>query len=234
MSDGQLTKIHIEAYKDKLFNQAYSDFPRFELPVNPESYTDSLQLTYEDSQAQGSQGNDMKFSKTEPRELTFEFIFDGTKTIQGYSTELIDMPVTDQIQKFVSTTALVIGETHKTPFLKIFHGEKLIMRCRCTKVDLNYTLFHPNGEPLRAKCNISFKEYIEQERRVREQDYQSPDLTHLRRVGSGDNLPLMTYRIYSNKSLYLQVARENGLTSIRNLREGQEIIFPPIEKTTTS
>ena len=45
----------------------------------------------------------------------------------------------------------------------------------------------------------------------------------------GDNLPLMTYRIYGDPTLYPFVARENGLESVRDLKVGASLRFPPAE-----
>lgn len=231
MKDGQLTKILIKAFKDKTLRTPYSEYPEFELPVNPESYSQNFKIEYEVTKAQGSQGVDEKYTYTNPEELKLEFIVDATGTIEGYSKKLADKPVSQQIELLLNTTYYMIGETHKPPFLKVIHGENLVFHCLLTNLDINYTLFHPNGEPLRAKCSVTFLNYKEQERRVLEEDKRSPDLTHVRQVKGGDTLPLMTHEIYGNKLLYLQVARENGLTSFRNLSTGQDIVFPPLEKT---
>ena len=76
---------------------------------------------------------------------------------------------------------------------------------------------------------IPFADHAEAQRAAREKK-SSPDLTHERVVKEGDNLPLMTYRIYGDPKYYLEVARVNGLTNFRKLTPGQKIVFPPIEK----
>jgi nucleoid-associated protein YgaU len=40
----------------------------------------------------------------------------------------------------------------------------------------------------------------------------------------------MAHRIYGDPAPYLEVARSNGLINFRRLRDGQELVFPPIEK----
>ena len=83
----------------------------------------------------------------------------------------------------------------------------------------------------RQSKQASFKEFNEDERRVAEENSNSPDLTHLRQVKTGDHLPLMVHKIYGDKKYYLEVARSNNLTSVRNLEEGQNIILPPLRKS---
>jgi nucleoid-associated protein YgaU len=53
-------------------------------------------------------------------------------------------------------------------------------------------------------------------------------------VKKGDTLPLMCYRIYGDSRYYLQVAMANRLTNFRNLQVGDELFFPPIEKTSNT
>lgn len=230
MSDGKLTKVLIEAFTDKKLSKKDADYPNFELPINPETYSKNYKVEYEVKKAQGSQGIDAKFTATAPEELSLEFVFDGTKTVQGYTEKLINKKVSVQVSDFLNTVYFMKGDIHKPKYLKICWGEQLVFDCILTSLDINYTLFHQNGEPLRAKLNAKFLNYIEQEKRVLRQDNNSPDLTHVRTVKDGDNLPLMAYEIYGNGDFYIQVAKANSLSSFRNISTGQEIVLPPLEK----
>ena len=53
---------------------------------------------------------------------------------------------------------------------------------------------------------------------------------HHRVIKQGDRLDLMTYGIYNDPKYFLQVAKANGLTSIRRLQPGNDIYFPPFNK----
>ncbi|MEL6655242.1 MAG: LysM peptidoglycan-binding domain-containing protein [Bacteroidota bacterium] len=234
MKDGQLSKLLIRSFTNKRLTDKDGEYPEFEIPVNPENFSQTYKVEYDKEKGQGSQGTDPKFKSTAPEELKIEFFLDGTKTIEGYSKKLIDKPVSKQVKDFMNTVYLMKGDIHKPKFLKLIWGEHLVFDCILTSLDINYTLFHPNGEPLRAKLSASFLNYIEQEKRVKREDKQSPDLTHLRRVKEGDTLPLMAHRIYGTTKYYMQVARANGMTSFRQLPPGSEIVFPPLEKTTTT
>ena len=52
----------------------------------------------------------------------------------------------------------------------------------------------------------------------------------LRTVEHGENLPYLCHQIYGDASLYLEVARSNGLTNVRALSAGDQLLFPPLEK----
>ena len=108
-----------------------------------------------------------------------------------------------------------------------------VFACILTNLQITYTLFSPEGTPLRAKLSCSFLSYKEAERRVREEAKSSPDLTHVRSAIEGDTLPLMVNTIYGDPALYLEVARVNDLTNFRQIAAGTTLIFPPVDKSTS-
>src|SRR5690606_728458 len=100
-----------------------------------------------------------------------------------------------------------------------------------TSLSFNYKLFKPTGIPLRVVATASFSASLEDVLRIAKEKKNSPDLTHIRVVKEGDTLPLMAYRIYGDPAYYLEVARVNKLTNFRNLTPGDEIFFPPVNKS---
>lgn len=225
MSTGRLTKLKIQAYTDKTYNE--KDGEDFDVPVNPEQYSQNFKVNYDLEQAKGNQGTDPKFQSTAPEELKLDFVFDSTGTVQNNPLEGMD--VADQVDKFLGKVYNMEGEIHKPKFLKIIWG-KLNFNCVLTNLDINYTLFKSDGSPLRAKLSCTFTNYVEQVRRVQEEDKSSPDLTHVRTVNDGDHLPLMTYRMYRSSRHYLEVAKANGLVNFRSLSTNKQLVFPPFEK----
>lgn len=222
-------KFVIHVFTDKSYKTEVNQSDPYRLPINPESFSKNYKVEYDLTKGQGNQGTKPEFKGTAPEEMKLEFTFDGTKTIMGniYS----EIKVSDQVKTFLNTVYYMDGEIHQPKFLKIAWGDNKPFECILTNLDINYTLFDRKGNPLRAKLSATFINFIEQEKRVRKENKNSPDLTHVRKVTEGDTLPLMTHRIYKDDSWYLQIAKANNLTSFRNLVPGQEIIFPPIEKT---
>jgi hypothetical protein len=238
MASGELTKVEIRAFEDKTYT---NEIGKFELPINPEQFSQSFKVEYDFQQNQGSQGNDPKFKFTRPEELKLDFTFDGTGVVPVKGVKhSFHKNVVKQVEDFLKVVYNMKGNTHKPNFLRLLWGdfsfgskfsEAKSFDCILKDLQINYTLFAPDGKPLRAKLSATFVNYIEQERRVREQGNSSPDLTHLRKVKAGDNLPLMTYRIYGDPSYYLQVAKVNNLINFRRLATNTNLRFPPIEKT---
>ena len=233
MENGELEKFQIHSFKDKRLTRQPGNFKVFTIPINPETYTRGLKVEYETKKGQGNQSVDPKYTGSSPAEVKLDFILDGTGTVKNYYREYIGLSVSDQIERLLTTVYYIEGSIHRPRFLKLFWGSDLPFECLLTNLDINYTLFKPSGAPLRAKVSATFLNYIDPEKRVRREDKESPDLTHLRNVEDGDTLPLMAYDIYANTNYLIQVAQANNLTSFRNLKNGQEIVFPPLEKSTT-
>lgn len=231
MRDGQLSKVTIIAYSNRELTQKRAKpNDQFLLPINPETYNRTFKMEQEKSSGQNNQGNDPKYVRTAPEELKLDFHLDGTGTVEGYYNNegLENAPVSAQIERFLNIVYYMGGEEHRPPYLKLNWGE-FVFPCVLTNLDINYTLFHANGDPLRAKLSATFLNYIEQEKRVAKEDKRSPDLTHVKRIQE-DSLPLMTYEIYGDTKYYLHIAKANDLTSFRNIKPSSELVFPPLNK----
>ncbi len=225
----------METHPHKLVVNAYSDREMtdsqktgsFTLPVTPEQYAQKYQVKYDAKVAPGGQGVEEKFMSSAPEELKLDFVFDGTDTIYGYVH--LGKSVLQQIQEFKEVAYDLSGDIHQPRFLKVV-GLSITFPCVLTDLQITYTLFKPDGTPLRAKISATFLNFKEVKRRVAEEGRNSPDLTHIRQAQEGDTLPMMVFRIYKDPKHYLEVAKANDLTNFRKLKAGQDLIFPPFKR----
>lgn len=219
-------KIAIQAYSDAAMSKPVGR--PFFIPINPETYSEKRQVKQDDNQGIGNQGNNPKYSGTRSEELKLDFIFDGTGAVEG--NLLKDKTVTEQVKMFLDIVYHMDGKTHKPYYLIIQWGEFLTFPCSLTSADINYVLFDRDGSPLRAKISATFLKYTEEEKRIKLEDKSSPDLTHSRTVVQGSRLDLMTHEMYGDSKYMLQIARANNLTSLRPLKAGSQLEFPPFDK----
>ena len=190
---------------------------------NPEKFSVSNQIEYAYDYAIGSTGSQQRFDRISPRSFSFEFLIDGT----GASGEKRD--VTADLKLFKYTVGY-IGDTHRPTFLVINWGT-FIARCILKSLTVNYNLFNALGMPLRATINASFEEYITPELEQLQNFLSSPDVTHTRTITANDRLDLMSYNIYKDPKYYMELARVNKLNNFRNLKTGDTLAFPPVEKS---
>ncbi|MCI5117587.1 MAG: LysM peptidoglycan-binding domain-containing protein [Candidatus Electrothrix sp. LOE1_4_5] len=248
---GQLEKMLILAFADskKAENGGVSEaVDIFEALINPETYTVEYKFKYADSdQGQGASAKQLKYERTEPQEMTFEFLFDGTGIIDGEKRRKNGDPplkegeiegeqvitvqdsIINRIQKFKQVLIDYKGDSHEPRHLKLVWGKNSIFKGRTSEISINYKLFKPDGTPIRAVAKIKVISSIEETKRALQEDKQSADLTHIREVKAGDTLPLMCQHIYGDSRYYLQVARENKLDNFRLLQPGAVLRFPPVD-----
>ncbi|MAZ28361.1 MAG: hypothetical protein CL868_14960 [Cytophagaceae bacterium] len=227
MSAGELTKLKITAYKDDTFQEEVEN-GTFHTLLNPEKYAESYKVEYSDQQASGTSAAQPSFVRIPPQDLELEFLFDRSGVIKGHDNKNGE-GVLEDIDHFKHVVFDYDGDQHKPNYLLITWGN-LLFKGLLTEMGIEYKLFSPDGKPLRAVARAKFKESVEEELRVAQENNNSPDLTHVRIVKEGDTLPLMSNRIYGDSRYYLQVARANGISNFRKLVAGQEIYFPPVKK----
>jgi nucleoid-associated protein YgaU len=218
---GALERLVIKAHK----KADYSDhsFDEFEAYVNPSEITLGYEIEYDAAQGSGTTNSRMSFKKVKPGDLSLTLLLDGT----GANGRPCD--VQDKVQQFQTVTGYN-GDIHRPNYLKIGWGTLTIKRCVIKSVSIAYKLFRPDGVPLRAVITASFNDNSDDQTRVAMAQDHSPDLTHVRIVRAGDNLPSLCNEIYDDPGMYLRVARANGLDDFRDLIPGTRLRFPPLEK----
>jgi hypothetical protein len=188
---------------------------------NPESFSVEHRVNYDKTTAPGRIGTESKFRNVEAQTVSFNFLIDGT----GASGEKREVFADIELFKYVVG---YFGEIHRPHYLILQWGT-FLMKCVLESMTIKYELFRPDGTPLRAAISASFSAFTAGLLETLLAGRSSPDLSHVRIVKEGDTLPLMSYRIYGDASLYIEVARVNKLNDFRNLKPGDRLIFPPIK-----
>jgi hypothetical protein len=225
-----LEKLTIIAYDNNKYQG--SGTGKVEVLINPDKYTHAYRICYSTLEAPGSPGGSPKFNRVPSDHVSFELVFDGTGIIGSKIPGVIPGKtenVAIQIQKFKDVVFKYNPKMHSPNFIQLSWGT-LVFNCRLTGLDINYTLFQPDGTPLRAKASATFIGFDSEETLARMAKKKSPDLTHVVKVKAGDTLPLLCFKIYGDASYFIQVAEKNNLTDFRELKPDTDILFPPIKK----
>ena len=191
--------------------------------INPEKFSLNKKVVIESSNSGDTSGSISKFKGYDPDSLSFDLMFDGTGVINDETN------VESEITKLTNTIYAYHGEDHKPPYL-IVMWKSLVFKCLLESFNTEYTLFKPDGTPIRAKVSLSFKEYLDAALEAKKVKKSSPDLTHVKTVRVGDSLPLMCRDVYGDVGYYSLVAEANGLVNFRELEVGSKLYFPPLER----
>ena len=215
------------------------DDNRFEVMLNPSEFSHERSIIYSTDNAGSGCGS----AKDEPigkAAVTPDFQSYGDETV-GFSlvidgTGVVNIPqpapggspdVATQIKNLNKVVYVYDQEEHEPRVVQLLWGS-FKFNCRLKSMSVQYTLFKPSGQPLRAKLSLSFIGYMSPAEEAKKADRKSPDLTKVVEVKAGDTLPALCYRVYNDSSYYTQVARVNNLVSFRGLKPGSQIVFPPL------
>lgn len=229
---GSLEKMTITAYGDGKFSEQVGK--PFSVFLNPNKYSHDYKICYNNVSAQGSPGSSPDFNKISEETMSFELVFDGTGVVPSSLPGVLPFTedgISAQIEKFKKLVFQYNGNIHSPNYLKLSWGT-MLFKCRMRTLKTSYTLFKPDGTPLRARVNVHFVGYTDEVELAKQANKTSPDLSHLLTVKGGDTLPLMCYGVYGSSDFYLQVAKVNNLTNFRSLVVGSKILFPPLVEGT--
>ena len=206
-------------------SEDYNNEPAYEAMINPESISWQRTVNYNDDQATNTASTSQTFLNVPSETLSFDIVIDCTGIVDSSRTDLIEE--LEVLQDIIYTYD---GTIHRPNFVKVQWGQGIIFNGVITSFNTTFTLFRPDGSPLRAKVSLTFSEYISPETLAQEQGDQSPDVTHLVNVVEGMALPQLCKKVWNNSFYYVQVAGYNDLDKFRNLNGIKSLIFPPIIK----
>jgi hypothetical protein len=217
-----LELMKITGYTDEQFQTAFAGSP-YSVMINPDAIKWQRSVEYNEQQAANTSSASQKYKSTPSDKVNFDIVIDCTGIVDAKRTDMAT-----EIQALETIVFTYNGQIHRPNFVKIQWGKDITFKGVLTSFDISYSLFKPDGSPLRAKISLSFSQYISPQT-VQELDKpQSPDVSHLVTVTAGMTLPQLCQQVWHNEAYYIQVARFNDLNKFRNLEGGKKLLFPPL------
>jgi hypothetical protein len=224
-------KLIIEAFESR--ERSGTAASSVQLKLNPQSITKRHEHQYAKYRGINSSRNTATYGYSLAEEISFQFSVVESSALDYGAEALGALPksVDDQIKEFMDVCYWMNGKIHEPNFLKI-SWNKIKFKCKLKSLDIKYTSFARNGDPRKAELDVVFIEDLASGAAIRGESKSSPDLTHVVTVKEGDTLSLLTEKVYgiTYRNLYLEVAKVNKLNNFRDLRVGQQLIFPPLDK----
>ena len=217
-----LELLKMTGYTDEEFQNKLSGNP-YTVMINPENIKLEKAIEYNEQQAPATSSTSQKYKSTPSDKLNFEIVID--------CTGIVDPKRISMSQEITALETIIYtynGKIHRPNFVKIQWGQDITFSGVLNSIDISYTLFKPDGSPLRAKISLSFSQYVSPETVTRTDAPESPDLTHIVTVTEGMSLPQLCLKTWNDDSYYVQNAAYNKLNKFRNLSGIDKLIFPPL------
>lgn len=217
-----LELMKITGYTDKDFQLPLSGLP-YTVMINPENVKVKRAIEYNQQQAPGKSNPSQRYRATPSDKLNFDITIDCTGIVDWKRTDMA--AEINSLEKIVYTFD---GKIHRPNFIKVQWGKSMIFYGVLSSMDISFTLFKPDGSPLRAKVSMGFSQYMAPKTVTKVDKPTSPDITHLVTVVEGMSLPQLCLQVWHDDKYYVQVAKYNKLDKFRSLKGIDKLIFPPI------
>jgi hypothetical protein len=158
----------------------------------------------------------IQFIRGTSEKLTAELLVDTSDTLEDVRERYVN-----KLRKLLD----INSELHAPPIVR-FVWDKEIFKGVLESLNVTYTLFTPQGVPLRAKLSVTLKEYRPVEIQVKERPRNSPDVEKNWVVRRGDTLSGIAAAVYRDPGLWREIARANGIADPRTLAPGRVLLVP--------
>lgn len=202
----------------------------FEVLFNPERYSLNKGVQYAEIGIPGLDSPVLQFVRGQNEKITLELFYDTTD--RGMVDNVTDVR-TETVK--VYDLLKILPETHAPPRCSLHwgtggqlfsFGSSLDPRCVLESLSEEFSLFSPDGVPLRAKLNATFREYKTIDEQVKENPRHSADRTKVVTVQRGQTLSLLAYRAYGDPDQWRRIADANGLDNPRIVPPGTTLRIP--------
>lgn len=196
---------------------------------NPQELTLSKNALFAEIPVPGLDTPLLQYVRGQAETIALELFFDSTEEGTGPQVK----PVTEKTDLFYRLIKADPG-THAPAVLLLLWGGTAFpgarrdngFRCVCTGVRQQFTLFAPDGKPLRAKLTIDLKEYKELTPHLEELGFHSADHTKATVVRAGDTITAITAREYGSARDWRRIAAANRVSNPLALADGQILRVP--------
>ena len=239
---GGLEKLTI-SFEEKQFNRYTGEI---EALFNPQQLSFSRTASWKHEQLAdkgwSSAYGVQRFISSQPETLTIELFFDtyesrSDKLTLGHLKAAVvptnpfafspeATSVKDHTDRLVDLIR-VNQELHRPPHCKLRWGEFKVFEGVLTSLNHTFTMFMPDGMPVRATATCSFLEYVSESFAS---ELHSADVHKTRVVRRNDTLQSLAAEEYNDPGLWRHIAKANNIINPRTqLIPGGVLIIPSLQ-----
>jgi hypothetical protein len=188
---------------------------------NPESYTISKTNIWTYKPTQGKDMPAPEFGGGLPMQFKLSLLLDC-------SLDGTDKSIKDDANKLMQA---MHGAGSAPKFITFTWGSVKLPKAAPISISINYALFHPNGEPIRAFVDLELAQAEELTPPGKAQNPTTRGVAGLtsHTVRDGDTLASIAYGAYGDPARWRPIAEANGIDDPLRLTRGRALTIPRIE-----
>jgi hypothetical protein len=190
--------------------------PVIPLKFNPTEYQVQKSNNFSEIPIPGLESPPIQFVRGGCEKLTAELLADTSDTLEDvrekYTTRLRNL-------------MRINPDLHAPPIVRLIWDDQ-VFKGVIESLNITFVLFTPEGIPLRAKLNLTMKEYRPVEIQVREVPTRSPDVDKVHTLVRGETLADVAWKAFADARLWREIARNNGIHDPRRVEPGQVLHIP--------
>lgn len=200
----------------------FDESKRLELPFNPTEYSIDNRSVYSEAAIPGLDAPLFQYNHGEARSLSMELLID---TYTYGSQKDVRQEYIDKLESLL----LIDGALHAPPPCKVVWGSLEFIGL-LQELRKRYVLFLEDGTPVRARVNMTWKEYLPLVTQLRRTLRSSPDRRKTCQLKEGASLWQIAYEEYGHVKYWKLLADTNDIDNPLELQPGHELVIPPLDK----
>ena len=203
-----------------------------ECAFNPQSYTVSKTNIWNFKPTTGTDLPDGEFGGGLPRRTNLNLLLDVSLLAPDQSVK----DTCNKLLKMMETDGGGGGGGSAPPFVTFRWGSVDLPKAVPVSITIQYVLFHPNGEPIRATVDLELAQAEKASTASSGTGNQPQNPTtrarhglKVHRVRDGDSLPSIAYDNYGDPTRWRPIAEVNGIDDPLRLRSGTELTIPKLD-----
>lgn len=199
---------------------------RIDCLFNPAELTVGKSNSWKGSEAKGRNAPELRFQGGQSATLKLALTFDTTREgtdVTAYTTKLLNLMKVDPSLPGADKNR----NSGRPPWVEFHWGKLYSFRAIVEQLQIRFTYFASDGMPLRAKVDISLKQWKDEaELPLQNPTSLTPAVHTVHTVAPGETLDRISATHFGDATRWRSIARANGVLDPLDLAPGTALVIP--------
>jgi nucleoid-associated protein YgaU len=193
---------------------------------NPSELTVSKSNSWQAGQSKGRNAPELRFQGGQSATLSLSLTFDTTETgkdVTFHTSKLLDLLKSNPNLPGADPAR----NSGRPPWVQFQWGKLQSFKAIVEKLQLKFTYFASDGTPLRAKCDLSLKQWKDEaEYPLQNPTSSTPSLHTVHTLLPGETLDRVAAMYYQDATRWRVIAEANGIIDPLEIPPGTALVLP--------